>query len=682
MSAHCERPRTARGRAGALALAGLALAVFAAHAAFYRQDTAPPVWDEALHLLLAVRFHDFLGAPSLEAGRALREAWSFYPPLYHAGVGALFGVVGVSPLAARLVNVGLLAVLAWGTFHAGRALFGGRAGALAAALVVTFPVVTRLTRMAMTDLGLAAWTAAAVGCLLGTGLRSRRQAALLGLLLAAGLLTKWTFPAFVAGPLFVWALPGGPAPPGRRVRLAWAAALGGLLAAPWYAANAPVIAERGRFLAGLGPAQENPHGWNLANALAYPRVVFDTFVAAPERWLLLGSAAAALLCLASGRMPRGPVAGEGAPPRTALALLLAWLVVPWVAMTAISNKDPRFVLPLVAPLAVLCAWGLLAIPVRAARIAAACALSGYLVLVHMLAVLPEVRRARALAALPPAAAATLWADLRGLARPADPGFPAAAVVHAIHRRLTPVAPYASLEVVPDLSTVNPNSLAWLARRTGFRLDTHHPLDVAEVDAGDWDYVLVKPGGHQGASHTTRASAAIARRILAAPDAFVVVEELGGPDGPLVLLRAIASTPPAHLRAGLIEPGSPSARWHLGTGWGRPEPAGRWALGRLAVVRVSLEPGRFHEMEVDLAPFPGLPRPQVVTVRYREAVVASWQASHPGVFRAELPAGLPTGAIDELSLVFAEAARPSALGLSADPRELAVFVRRIRFDPRD
>ncbi len=687
-----ERLRTTPGTAGALALGALALGLLIVHGAFYAQDTGPPVWDEALHLLVAARVHDVLSAPSRETGEALREASSFYPPLYHAGVGALFCLVGLSPLGARLVNLALLAVLGWGTFRAGAALLGVRAGALAAALVVTFPVVTRLARMAMTDLGLAAWTAAAVGCLLSTELRSGRDATRLGLLLGAGLLTKWTFPAFVIGPLAVWAITHGRSAPagGReRARLAWATVLAVAVAVPWYAANARVIFERGRFLAGLGQTQGNPHGWTWANLLAYPRTILATFVSAPARWLLLGSALAGLICLASRRSPRAPQAEERAPrvgASVAVALVSSWLIVPYVAMTAISNKDPRFVLPLVAPLAVLCAWGLLAIPGRAPRVSVACALFAYLVALHVLAVLPEPRRQRPLSwlAWAPILEETMRSDLQNLARPPDPGWPATEIVDTIRSRLTPVAPYASLEVVPDLETVNPNSLAWLARRGGYRLDAHHPWHVAEFDLQSWEYVLIKPEGSQGASHTTLASDALTRRILGGPEAFRVVEEFVGPEAQsLVLLRTLASLPPDHLRASVIDLASPASRWHLGDGWGRLEPAGRWGLGRRAVVRIQLEAGRAYRMEVDLAPFSRLARPQLVTVRYGDTVVAGWRLADAGggVFSAEVPSPLPTGGIDEVSLAFAEHARPADLGLSGDERPLAAFVRRIRFHPR-
>ena len=153
-------------RREALVCFPLALALLLAHAVFYRQDAGPPLWDEALHLLLSLRFHDFLAHPSRDSLLDLRAAWDFYPPLYHACVGALFRLLGPTEAAARVVNLALLAVLGWGTYRAAAALFGRGAGALAAAFVVTFPVVTRMARMSMTDLGLAAFTAAAVGFLL------------------------------------------------------------------------------------------------------------------------------------------------------------------------------------------------------------------------------------------------------------------------------------------------------------------------------------------------------------------------------------------------------------------------------------------------------------------------------------------------------------------------------------
>src|SRR5215510_5852045 len=146
-----------------LAFGALALFLLLAHVAFLRQDGAPPVWDEALHLLLAARFEDFLRAPSRNTFDALHAAWDFYPPLYHALVGGLASLLGSTALAARLVNLAWLAVLGWGTYRAGTVLFGRAVGVLSAALVVTFPIVTQLSRMAIIDFGLAALVAASVG---------------------------------------------------------------------------------------------------------------------------------------------------------------------------------------------------------------------------------------------------------------------------------------------------------------------------------------------------------------------------------------------------------------------------------------------------------------------------------------------------------------------------------------
>ncbi|HEX6739138.1 MAG TPA: hypothetical protein VF310_12740, partial [Vicinamibacteria bacterium] len=628
-------------RGAALGFGALALALLLAHLAFLRQDQGRlPVWDEALHLLTAARLADFLRAPSRRTLDALRAAWDFYPPLHHALVGSLLAVLGPTALAARIVNLGWLALLGWGTERAGSALFGRLAGAAAAALVVTFPFVTQMTRMAMTDLGLAALAAASVGFLLASGLRTRRQAAVLGVLLGAGLMVKWIFPAFVAGPIVVWAVrrwrePDAETRGWARVLLAFAVALA--IALPWYAANLATIVERGRYLAGLGPAQNNPYGWNWANAVVYAGVVGDVFVTAPQKLALIAAAVAGLVAAFTGSRPA----------RAGLVVVASWLLVPYVAMTAISNKDPRFVLPLVAPVAVLCAWGLTALPQRAARAAALALVFGYTALVFVLAACSPPLRGRLLDRLAglPRVQAIVRHDLANTQPPPDPGWPSAAIVAAIRERLTPVASFAALEVVPDLATVNPNTLAWLARGQGFRLEAHHPRDPAEVDGQAWEYVLLKPAGDQGADHTTEASAALTARVMAGGAAFEPVQDFPGPGGEtLRLLRTFASVPPPDLRAREIDLTAPSARWHLGDGWGLAEASGRWAIGREAVIRVQLEPQRAHRLKMELLPFAHLPRPQEIAVRYRGTLLATWRPTGPDwrVYKADVPAGLPTG----------------------------------------
>src|SRR5262249_10429756 len=94
-------------------------------------------------------------------------------------------------------------------------------------------------------------------------------------------------------------------------------------------------------LASLGPEQGNPHGWTWANLGAYPSVLVTSMLWTPAVPLFLIGAA-----LAAWRL--GPAG----------AFLLGGLLVPYVGLTAISNKDPRFLAAAMPAVAVACACAL------------------------------------------------------------------------------------------------------------------------------------------------------------------------------------------------------------------------------------------------------------------------------------------------------------------------------------
>jgi 4-amino-4-deoxy-L-arabinose transferase-like glycosyltransferase len=631
-------------------------------------------WDQATHLLLASAYHDAWARYGFPAWQRVRQVSSFYPPFYHVCVAGLFPLTGVSARAAGLVGGAMLVLLATATGAIARRLYGLSTGLLATAFVLASPSFAALAAQPLVDLTLAALVAATIALALEERfLPSTPRAAGAGLLAACGLLTKWVFPVFVAGPLLV-RLVGRERPPLRRWLVAAAVAV--LLAGAWYAPHAAELVAQARVSSGTGRAEGDPAGLAFDSLTYYPQAVV-MFFPLPLRALLI---AAAVVWVAAWIRRRTIAPSPGG------VLLASWLAVPLVAFTAIDNKDPRYIAAAAPALAIVAAR--VVGRMRSARgrgivLAATGAYTLAIQLVLWRAAEPRALVEHALGTVP-RLSSLVSLDVQAFVVPDPEGWPARDVAEQIRAGLTPVAPEASLAVVPDLAYVNAATLRWAARRAGFELRTFHPDRVpTEPEYSAWEYALVKTEGGQGRPYATQGSASITADVMARRDSFPPVRSFDSPDGPLLLVRTRHSVPPADLRppGGRIDLQDASTLWHLGDGWSVREDWGRWATGGRAVLRVELPRGAAQRVTLSLCPPESLAGAQVVTVRYGARRLRSFRLDRPAWEWEEqsmvLPEGVATGGIDELSLSFS---RKVASGGAAAARTLAAAVRWVRFEP--
>jgi hypothetical protein len=360
--------------------------------------------------------------------------------------------------------------------------------------------------------------------------------------------------------------------------------------------------------------------------------------------------------------------------------------VPLVAFTAIDNKDPRYAAAAVPALAIAAARAVAAIRAPSVRTAVVCVTCAYATVLHFVngrARDPQAALVRALGRVP-------WlSDRVGLDAQAfvvsDPtGWPVRDVVARIGTGLTPVSPRAWLAVVPDLPYVNAATFQWAARQAGYELQAFHPdVTPTRAEYSVWEYALGKPDGPQGTPHATLASVSLTADVMARHDVFVPLWAYGSPEGPLLLVRTRHSVPPPDLRprGDTIDLRDEAAFWHLGPGWSFQEPWGRWAVGGQAVLRVTLPAGRACRAIVSMTPPEPLVGAQVVTARFRGRRLRSVRLDRPTWdwedVALEIPAGLATGGIDELSLTFA---RSVPAGGPDAARSLSAAVRWVRFEP--
>jgi len=313
-------------------------------------DDRVPDFDSGQHLLDIFTVHDELVSGQLTAPFT---DWNNYPPLGHivGALGTLVGGVNV-PSVVMAENLVFVPLLVAGCYGAGKIAGGRRAGLLAALFALGTPIVVSQMREVYLDLDEAAMVAVSVWAILATRRFERIWlSALAGLVCSIGMLSKQTFPLFIAGLLAVVIVRGG----WRRWRgIAMFIAGGAGLTLPWYiyhyaqlrglttgatatgsaaaAAGAGVNAPNGITPSRFTSANFGWYVWNLLNhQLLVPLAAF----------LLVG------IVLAAWRFARHR------DPEDVLPELIGGGAFAYLAMTYLTLKDPRYTLPALVYMAVL-----------------------------------------------------------------------------------------------------------------------------------------------------------------------------------------------------------------------------------------------------------------------------------------------------------------------------------------
>jgi 4-amino-4-deoxy-L-arabinose transferase-like glycosyltransferase len=328
--------------------AGLTLLFFAISAWWLAADRAVPDFDSGRHLFDAFAVHD-----ALRAGQLGFPFTTFnnYPPLVHllGGLAAVIGGVRVAPpvLAQNLIFLPLLAA---GCYGAGRRAFGPLAGVLAVVFALGTPMLISQLHVFLLDAPEAAMVAVSAWAILASERFSRPGiSAMAGLACALGLLTKQTFPIFVAGLIVVALLRGG----WRNWRgvLAFAAVLV-VVGAPWYLGHLGELRHLTQGAAGGGgggggvthneSGGVTPDRWSRKNFGWYFWNLVNLQLLLPLAVLAVGGTFACVV-----RFLRHRTNSDVTPE------LVAGALVAYAGSTYLSLKDPRYTLPALVYMAVL-----------------------------------------------------------------------------------------------------------------------------------------------------------------------------------------------------------------------------------------------------------------------------------------------------------------------------------------
>lgn len=312
-------------------------------------DDTPPVWDPAFHIMDAICASEAIS--QLDVGRLLmlQEDNTFYPPLWHVVAGILMLLLGKSVDVAIVANLLFTPAIVFGIYYTAKQLFDRRVGLFAACVGALLPGLWGISRTAYTDFALAAMVTLFVALILvPNALHRRRLCAALGLVFGFGMLTKWTFVVYVAGPFLLMVAryivsvirptesPGlcRTSPKNLVICLLLFSLTAGAICLPWYVPN-------------------------LANMMGYASRVDMEFMKQDPSRTALRLSKYYLQRLISDQLllPCFLLAIVGGvlsiKKKKSMASLLSWIAVPIMFFAASHFRDHRYMTPILPAFAVL-----------------------------------------------------------------------------------------------------------------------------------------------------------------------------------------------------------------------------------------------------------------------------------------------------------------------------------------
>lgn len=321
-------------------------------AAFFSSPVAGDFWwfDASRHAMNSVFVHDFFAQGGWRHPIPFAKAYydqypginiGFYPPFLYLVTAPLLGIFGVSHAVCQAVVSAFAALCAMAGYAWTRPMLGRAAACACGAMLVLVPDMALWARQVQLDVpavALLLWGVWALATWLEVP--QRRWLWLAALLLGCAMLTR--VQTVLVWPLWLAVVAGHPVARAQSWRLRLGAtALFGLLSLPSVAA-ALYFAKLMGSLAGRMP--DMPPLWSWANWGWYAARMPEQLGVAAMVVLLLGLVALITQVRTDGfRALRG---------RTGMALLVGLLA--WLFFSVVSNKEPRFALP-VLPFAMLAA---------------------------------------------------------------------------------------------------------------------------------------------------------------------------------------------------------------------------------------------------------------------------------------------------------------------------------------
>lgn len=321
----------------------LSLFLVLTHILWLANDLRPPSWDASAHLNLCLQYRDILRNADINLCRNLLDVTGYYPPLYHLSTLPFLAIFGYSLSSACLVNLLYLLILVWATYGIGKRLYNELTGLLAAFLVAVYPYITFMTNSFVIDLALTSMVTLGMYLYLRSeDFTKRGPSILFGLVCGIGVLVKWTYGFFLLGPVLygLWkAISTRKEHTGMLKNAGLGLLISFIVAIPWYSYNLIKFVRYSIRFSGIGANEGDPVIQSLSSWLYYAK---NLLLQVQPVFLVLFVIGILIYLFTWKRQNK---------------ILFWWIVLPYIILTMIRNKDERYTLPFLAAVSIIsCFW--------------------------------------------------------------------------------------------------------------------------------------------------------------------------------------------------------------------------------------------------------------------------------------------------------------------------------------
>ncbi len=167
-------------------------------------ENLPPGWDESLHLTKSLEYYYILTNPGSGMISNLIQVDNYYPPFYHFSTVLSYFLFGTSMDAAISINIFYFGILLFSVYGIGKSLYNKETGLIAAVIISLYPSIVGMRRFYLIEIALVATVALSIYfLLLSDNFKNRKYSIAFGIAFAISILTKWTALFFIIGPLAI-----------------------------------------------------------------------------------------------------------------------------------------------------------------------------------------------------------------------------------------------------------------------------------------------------------------------------------------------------------------------------------------------------------------------------------------------------------------------------------------------
>jgi len=169
------------------------------------KDSSNPAWDQSWHAMISAnKYNQLFGKTNLTTEQVegiypiFRFANNYYPPFYHVSTVPFYIIFGNNYDSALLTNLFFLFILIVSSFFIGKKLYNDEAGLIISFIISTIPIHSLLMRDYLIDFSLSAMVTLGFVLLLYTeNFENIKYSILFGITFGLGILTKWSYPIYI-----------------------------------------------------------------------------------------------------------------------------------------------------------------------------------------------------------------------------------------------------------------------------------------------------------------------------------------------------------------------------------------------------------------------------------------------------------------------------------------------------